>query len=106
MGRSVETWKIPLIFVPHGVKVAVDLNISEVLKLMAEAANAYFGNRKWTFQQDGAPANTANVTKDCCSAHLPGFWPKEIWLPSSPDLNPMDYSIWPTMEAKLCHSPW
>ena len=67
-----ETWKSLLIFLPQGVKVTADLYISEVLKPMAEAANACFGNRKWTFQQDGAPAHTTKVTQDWCSAHSLG----------------------------------
>ena len=97
-----ETWKSPLIFVPQGVKVTADLYISDVLKPMTEAANAHFRHWKWTFQQDGAPAHTANVTQEWCSLHLPGFWPEELWPPSSPDLNPMDYSIWSILEANAC----
>ena len=29
-----------------------------------------------------------------------GFWPKEMWPPCSPDLNPMDFSI-PVWRARL-----
>lgn len=25
---------------------------------------------------------------------IPAFWNKDQWPPNSPDLNPMDYSIW------------
>ena len=30
------------------------------------------------------------------------FWPKDFWPPSSPDLNPLDYSIWAYVQAKAC----
>ena len=28
-----------------------------------------------------------------------GFWPKELWLPSSPDLNPWYFWVLATLEA-------
>ena len=52
-----KTWKSPLILVQEGVKVTADRYIREILKPMEEAANAHFGERKWTFQQDGVPAH-------------------------------------------------
>ena len=30
------------------------------------------------------------------------FWPKTFWPPQSPDLNPLDYSIWWQVESKAC----
>ncbi len=35
------------------------------------------------------------------------YWPKTYWPPSSPDLNPLDYSIWARMKANVqgvCHA--
>ena len=31
-----------------------------------------------------------------------GFWEKEVWPPSSPDLNLMDFGIWSILEQKAC----
>jgi len=34
------------------------------------------------------------------------YWPKTYCPPSSPDLNPLDYSIWPRMKDNIqgvCH---
>ena len=30
---------------------------------------------------------------------------KTQWPPSSPDLNPTDYSVWATLEAEACKTP-
>ena len=34
-----------------------------------------------------------------------GFLSKEEWPPSSPDLNPMDFSIWSILQEKACSKP-
>lgn len=50
------------------------------------------------FQQDGAPAHTANLTKEFITSHFlnrvisHGF-PHE-WPPRSPDLTPCDFFLW------------
>jgi hypothetical protein len=33
---------------------------------------------------------------------FPGFWGKDMWPPSSPDFNPMDFGIWNILETKAC----
>ena len=54
------------------------------------------------FQQDGAPAHTATATQAYLGTALEAFWPKDYWPPSSPDCNPLDYSIWWHIESKAC----
>ena len=44
--------------------------------------------------QGGNKTRKYYITQEWCKAHLPGFWPKKMLPPSSPDLNPMDYFIW------------
>jgi len=44
----------------------------------------------FTFPQDGAPF----VTVDFLRTHVPAFIEPENWPPKSPDLTPVDYSIW------------
>ena len=29
-------------------------------------------------------------------------WTKKMWPPSSPDLNPLDFSVWSLLEVKVC----
>ncbi|KAI6656193.1 hypothetical protein LOD99_1526 [Oopsacas minuta] len=61
-----------------------------------------FGGTSFVFQQDGAPAHTSNVTQSWLHDNFPGFITKEEWPPYSPDLNPMDYSVWSILETKAC----
>ena len=64
-----------------------------------------FNNGEFLFQQDGAPAHTARSTQEWLKNETPGFLSKEEWPPSSPDLNPMDFSIWSILQEKACSKP-
>lgn len=98
-----ETWRSPLIFVEQGAKINAKCYIENILTPMLESAKDHFGNDTlWTFQQDGATSHTANVTQNWCHDHLPRFWSKEMWPPCSPDVNPMDFSVWSILESKAC----
>lgn len=55
----------------------------------------------YVFQQDGAPAHTAKVVQEWLRSNM-SFWPKDMWPPQSPDLNPLDYSVWAHVEGKAC----
>ncbi|QQP36298.1 Uncharacterized protein FKW44_021351 [Caligus rogercresseyi] len=30
------------------------------------------------------------------------FWPADMWPSSSPDLNPLDFSVWSVLESHAC----
>ena len=47
-----------------------------------------------TFQQDGATSHTHHLTQQWCHDNFPAFIGKNHWPQNSPDLNPLDYSIW------------
>ena len=34
-----------------------------------------------------------------------GFWDKNMWPPSRPNLNPMDFAIWSILEIDVCPAP-
>ena len=67
--------------------------IKNVLPVALKYGNEAFGN-DWTFQQDGATPHTADKTQQWCSENFPSFIDKDHWHANSPDLNPLDYSIW------------
>src|SRR6218665_1540234 len=54
-----------------------------------------------TFQQDGTPAHRLRKTVAFLTAHVPDFEEPENWPPNSPDLNPVDYSMWGVSTACL-----
>ncbi|WKX94524.1 hypothetical protein Q1695_011645 [Nippostrongylus brasiliensis] len=97
--------KTPLWFVPKGVKV----NSQNYLDLLKEDllpwARSHFGSRSWTFQQDGAPAHRAAAVQERCNDNFPDFISLQEWPANSPDLNPMDYTVWSVLEAKACRKP-
>ena len=49
---------------------------------------------KWTFQQDGVPVHTARNTTDYRKKEKIDFIEPDTWPPNSPDLNPVDYTVW------------
>ena len=44
--------------------------------------------------EDGGKPHTHASTQQWCPMNFPSFIDKDHWLPNSPDLNPLDYSIW------------
>lgn len=94
--------KTPLFFIEEGVKinqhVYLDLLRDKVLPWVESNLRA----KGVTLQQDGATSHTAKMVQAFCKEHFKGFWPKELWPPSSPDLNPMDFGIWSILERKAC----
>lgn len=52
----------------------------------------------YTFQQDGAPAHTSRDTIRYLQENCPDFIEPAGWPPNSPDLNPVDYTIWGVLQ--------
>lgn len=53
--------------------------------------------------QNGAPAHTSASTQNLLAMELgaDGFWSKEMWPPSSPDCNPLDFSFWTALATTV-----
>ena len=67
--------------------------IEKVLPVALKYGNQVFGS-DWVFQQDGAKPHSHRLTQKWCRDNFPSFIDKNRWPPNSPDLNPLDYSIW------------
>lgn len=92
--------KSPLVFIPEGVKVNSAVYIEMLKTNVLPWVSEHFGN-DYVFTQDGAPSHTSNVTQQWCKDHFSGFWDKNCWPPSSPDINPMDFAIWSILESDV-----
>lgn len=94
--------KLPLVFIDKGVKINKEYYLEEVLKKhLLPDAKALFGDDYFCFQQDSAPAHKAKIIQKWLGDNLPDFLSVDEWPAASPDLNPLDYTIWSYMLTKL-----
>jgi len=91
-------------FLEPGVKVSGDYYRNTVLlNMLLLDIRSVFGDY-YVFQQDGAPAHSARDTVTMLQRETPEFIPPEMWPPISPDLNPVDYSIWSMLQERVYRS--
>jgi len=55
----------------------------------------------FVFQQDSAPSHRANDTVALLDQETPDFVPPALWPPNSPDLNPVDYTVWSVLQERV-----
>ena len=67
--------------------------IEKVLPVALKYGNEVWGS-DWIFEEDGAKPHSHYLTQQWCPDNFPTFINSENWPPNSPDLNPLDYSIW------------
>ena len=96
--------KTSLYLIERGFKVDYEYYCQSLLSQMIPEMTALSGNGNFIFQQDGARSHTSKYTLSYMEKNLlpnaellsPDHWP-----PHSPDLNPMDYSIWSSLADKV-----
>ena len=95
--------KMPPVFLPSGLRMNSKEYLSHVLvpHVLPWITANYDDPRDPVFVQDGAPCHTAKITQKWLDENL-NFWSKEMWPPSSPDLNPLDFSIWAKVQSDAC----
>lgn len=91
--------KSSIIFVNSGVKINSEVYQSDILATMLPEIEAISDD--YTFQQDGAPSHTSRTTIRYLQENCPDFIEPRCWPPNSPDLNPVDYTIWSRLEAMV-----
>jgi hypothetical protein len=94
----------PHIF-PKGLRVNTDEYLDMIKTVVKPWMDQIAGNRHYIFQQDGAPVHNSKKMQDWLKENLPEVWEKEIWPPSSPDCNPLDYFVWGVTELEVNAAP-
>ncbi|KAF2360808.1 hypothetical protein FHG87_008432 [Trinorchestia longiramus] len=64
-----------------------------------------FWGSPWSLQQDSAPTHGSNVTQTLIQKNIPSFISKDVWPARSPDLNPLDFSIWFILKTRVLANP-
>ena len=96
----------PLLFVEPGVKIDKKYYQDAILEReLLPWIKRHYKNKPYVFTQDSAPAHLAKTTQEWCKVNLHSFVTVKEWPASSPDLNPMDYSVWSYLESKACAKP-
>lgn len=94
--------KCPLFFFEKGFRMKADDYVRVMRTHVLPWLKRAYPDGNYVFQQDGAPAHTAEKSRRWLKNNLTDFWDKDVWPPFSPDLNPLDYGIWGVMEREAC----
>lgn len=97
--------KMPPVFVPSGVRINTEVYIDILAQKVKPWIEANYPDGTYVFQQDGAPCHTSRKTQEWLDTNLAAFWSKDMSPPQSPDLTPLDYSVWATVEERACKKP-
>ena len=97
--------KAPPIFILEGEKVNTEVYLAILRSKVLPWLRKTFPNGGYVFQQDSAPAHASKKTQEWLRMNVAGFWDKSLWPSNSPDLNPLDYSVWSVVETNSCKTP-
>lgn len=73
----------------------------DLLKFYKKEGDRLFKSDNWNFQQDGASCHTSIKSQELCQNTFYFFIDKKHWPPNSPELNPLDYSIWNQISSNM-----
>jgi len=65
--------------------------------LLPECRRLYPDN-DFVFMQYSAPSHCAKATQNFLRDNMPNFISSQEWTPHSPDLNPLEYSVWDILQ--------
>ncbi|QQP40069.1 Transposable element tcb2 transposase [Caligus rogercresseyi] len=83
-----------------GLKVNTAIYIDVMKNVVKPWMDLVVNGRPYVFQQDSAPAHKSRETQAWLLENLPYHWSPDLWPPSSPDCNPLDYFFWCMVENK------
>ncbi|CAB3226072.1 unnamed protein product [Arctia plantaginis] len=102
---SNEGHVMPPHFFSHGLRVNAAAYTEGLKTVVKPWIDRVRGERPYVFQQDSAPSHKAMTTQDCMSENLHDHITPNLWPPSSPDLNPLDFYVWGVVERDTSKHP-
>ena len=95
----------PLLFVLSVVKLNYQRYIADNLEgCLLTWAKKLIQGVQWSLQQNSVPSHASKITQSWIQRKIPSLISKKVWPAKSPDLNPLDSSIWSNLETKACSS--
>lgn len=88
-------------FFAKGERLNGDMYCEHLLPFYKKEGDLLFGHTNWGFQQDGASSHTVWKAQEWCKNNFKFFIPKNRWPPNSPEVNPLDYSIWTQISSQI-----
>ena len=88
-----ESHIMPPYILEVGLKVNTKVYLDVLKSVVIPWCNQVAGGRPWVWQQNSGPAYKSKETQAWLQKEYYDFVPFSHWLPSSPDLNPLDYFI-------------
>uniref|UniRef100_A0A182RB67 Tc1-like transposase DDE domain-containing protein n=1 Tax=Anopheles funestus TaxID=62324 RepID=A0A182RB67_ANOFN len=96
-GHGVRERVIGRVMSPHFFDQGLKLNAKGYVKLLDTVAKPWITKlanaRPYVWQQDSAPCHTVAKLQKWLKDNFYDFTTPNVWPPSSPDLNPMDYCV-------------
>lgn len=96
---------MPPFFFRQGLRVNA-ASYTEVLETVVKPwMDGVARGRPYVFQQDSAPSHTAHTTQEWMATNFHDHVTPNMWPPSSPDVNPLDYYVWGVVERESNRKP-
>ena len=95
VSAGVVEWKNRNFFIdPQKTKVNQKIYIDFLKTFLLPECRRLYLDSDIVFLQDSAPSHRAKATQNFLRDNTPDFISSQEWTPHSPDLNPLDYSVW------------
>ena len=101
---SNEGHVMPPYFFPQRLRMNATTYIEILEAVMKPWIDSVHGERPYV-QQDSAPSHESMTTQDWMSENLHDHITPNMWSPSSPDLNPLDYYVWGVVKRETNKHP-
>ena len=102
--------KTDVIFIePQKTKINREYYVGLLRDKLIPKCRKLYPEDNYTLQQDSAPSHRCRLAQQFIQTTTPHFIGSDDWPPNSPDLNPLDYSVWNTLKElvyAVCQKPF